>query len=91
MGDIIKFGRVPFKIKESSLEKFYKNESMESLERNITDIDSEEGGQGINAHLKSIVASQINKMEVSPRHQDIPFMIHQHLVEHLESEAEFQN
>lgn len=76
MGDIIKFGRVPFKIKESSLEKFYKHESMESLERNITDIDSEEGGQGINVNLKSIVVSQINKMEVSPRHQDIPFMIH---------------
>ena len=44
VGDIVKFGRVPFKIKESSIEKKFKHESMESLERNITDIDSDEDG-----------------------------------------------
>jgi hypothetical protein len=52
VGDIVKFGRVPFKIKESSIEKLYKEESLESLERNITDIDSEDGGNNIGPQVK---------------------------------------
>lgn len=46
VGDVVKFGRVPFLIKESSLQKgakgeqIYENEDNETLERNITDIES---------------------------------------------------
>eukprot|EP00347_Sterkiella_histriomuscorum_P021524 403333677 len=46
VGDIIKFGRVPFRIKETSLQKYGMNQHdshqnyENSLEKNITDVDS---------------------------------------------------
>jgi hypothetical protein len=45
VGDIIKFGRVPFIVKESSIEEgvrgeeFIIKEENETMERNITDMD----------------------------------------------------
>lgn len=45
---MIKFGRVPFLIKESSLEKgakgehIFENDDNETLERNLTDVESQE-------------------------------------------------
>ena len=50
-GDIVKFGRVPFRVKENSLQLLegqvwhdsfaaYEEVNMNSLEKNITDIDS---------------------------------------------------
>lgn len=66
MGDVVKFGRVPFKIKESSVEKGRikreesiqnDNENLKSLEKNITDIESLDGENDLNIVLKEMISA----------------------------------
>ncbi len=64
VGDIVKFGRVPFKVKESSLHKINKIDSLndlETLERNNTDIDSIDNG--ISEVKRQIVTSRVKSLE----------------------------
>jgi hypothetical protein len=92
VGDVIKFGRVPFKIKESSVEKLSKkNESVMNQERtwekNITDIES------MDEHdLEKVVKEMIQPVKLqtsAPRRSDVPFLSHNNNFDIQDSEVDY--
>ncbi|CDW75264.1 fha domain [Stylonychia lemnae] len=89
VGDIVKFGRVPFRIKESSVQKSLNRiESQQnqdnSLEKNITDVESE-GDQDINQVINDMIMTQAK--QDSPRRRIILNNMHDGgILDHQESD-----
>lgn len=78
MGDVVKFGRVPFRVKESSVQRLtMREDSMnreeQTFEKNITDIESmdEHDFQKI---VREMVQPKLKISTSANRRSDVPFI-----------------
>lgn len=95
VGDVIKFGRVPFKVKESSVQRLTvhedsPNKEERTFEKNITDVESmdEHDFQKI---VREMVQPKLKINTSANRRSDVPFIQQtQQNADQQESEIDYQ-